>query len=100
MFKRWLAVLGTVVLLVCTFQLLWGGGGGEEYPWGNSNMGEGETGGTGNSRSSASSSSTVSPAKSIFIVRPAPMGGYYIVRVNLPSDGSAKPVTGRKKVEN
>jgi|GEM_PF-4421620 len=101
MFKKWLAVLVTVVLFVCTFQLLWGtgGSGGEEHPWNQADGGS-ETGGTGNVTSSASSSLTVAPLKSVFIVRPAPMGGFYIVRVSLPSDASVKTAGGGKKVAN
>lgn len=101
MFKKWLAVLGAVVLIVCTSQLLWGtggSGGGDEHPW-NEATGGG-SGGRSITGTSTGGTPTVTPLKSVFILRPAPMGGFYIVRVNLPSNGSAKPVTGGKKVEN
>jgi hypothetical protein len=100
MFKKRLAILGAVLLVVFTSQLLWGGGengSGEEHPWGQNTGGTGNTGNVGNS---TSSSSTVSSFTQIFIVRPAPMGGFYILRVSLPSGASAKMDAGGKKVEN
>jgi hypothetical protein len=99
MFKRWLAMLGAVVLIVGTFQLLWGGGGGgDENPW-HEATGSGTItpSGTG---SATFDSRTVTPLRRIFIVRPAPMGGFYLIRVNLPSNGSAKTAAGAKKVKN
>ncbi len=100
MIKKWLAILGVVVLIVCTFQLLWGTGGsgsGEEYPWG-SVAGGGNNSGTGNT---AINTRTSSPLRQIYIVRPAPMGGFYLIRVSLPSDASAKAVvSGGKKAGN
>jgi len=101
MFKRWLAILGAVVLIVCTFQLLWGGGGneGDEYPWGNA-TGGGGTGSTGGTGSAAVNSRTGSPLRQIFIVRPAPMGGFYLIRINLPSGVSAKTDAGVKRVQD
>lgn len=98
MFKKLLAVLGAVVLIVCTSQLLWGGGGGEEYPWGNSSIGNGGTGGS--TVGSEANTRTGLPISRIYIVRPAPMGGFYIIRVSLASGASAKTTTGGKKVEN
>ncbi|MCI0331533.1 MAG: hypothetical protein L0196_11430 [candidate division Zixibacteria bacterium] len=97
MFKKWLAVLGAVVLLVCTSQLLWGGGGGgDDHPWNEA---------TGSSGTSSSVTSTVNtqagyPLTRIYIVRPAPMGGFYLIRISLPSDASAKTAAGVKKAGN
>ncbi len=102
MFKRWLAILGAVVLIACSFQLLWGGGGngdGEEYPWGTA-TGGGGTGSTGGTGNAAIGSRTSSPLKQIFIVRPAPMGGFYLIRVSLPSGASAKTDAGVKRVQD
>lgn len=98
MFKKWLAILGAVVLVACAVPLLWasGGGGGpvDEYPWGANNDG---TGGT--------SSVTVQPPTSypltrIYIVRRAPMGGFYLVRISLSPNGSTKATAGAKKIGN
>ena len=99
MFKKWLAVLGAVVFVVCTFSLLWGaGGGGDEYPW------HGTTGGSGTGSTKVSSSSKTTQTSNaltrIYIVRPAPMGGFYLIRISLPSGASAKTAAGAKKVEN
>jgi hypothetical protein len=97
MFKRWLAILGAVVLIVGTSQVLWGGGG-EEYPWGN--VKGGGSGNTGSSGTATTITSSGSPLRRIFIVRPAPMGGFYFVPLSLPVDISAKTTAGGKKVEN
>ena len=102
MFKKWLAILGAVVLLVCTSQLLWGGNGdddGEEYPW-EQNSGGGGTGHTGGTGNASAQSNSSSPLKRIFIVRPAPMGGFYIMRIDLPSGASTKRTADGKKVGN
>ena len=100
MFKKWLTVLGAVVLIVCTSRLLWGGGGGgEENPW------HGASGGGGGTSTTVSSNTGTNRSASnrltrIFIVRPAPMGGFYIVRLNLNSDAPGKAAAGTKKVGN
>ena len=98
MLKRWLAVLGVVVLIVCTFQLLWGvsiSSDGDEYPWHGANGG----GGTGTISSTANTQIGY-PLTRIYIVRPAPMGGFYLIRINLSSGASVKTAAGIKKVEN
>lgn len=100
MFKRWLAILGAVVLIACSFQLLWGGGGneGEEYPWG-SVRGTGTTSTVGTGGATVNSR-TGFPLTRMYIVRPAPMGGFYLIRVSLPSGASAKTAAGVKKAGN
>ena len=99
MIKKWLVILGAVVLFTCSFQLLWGSGNeGEEYPWGNA-KGSG-TASTANTGSSAVNSRTGAPLTRIFIVQPAPMGGFYLIRVSLPSNGSAKTAASVKKTGN
>ncbi|MGE5692369.1 MAG: hypothetical protein ACM3YF_01150 [Candidatus Zixiibacteriota bacterium] len=102
MFKKWLAVLGMVVLVVCTFQLLWGGGdgGGEENPWHQATSGGGSTVTSNGSGSTTSNSQTVSQLKQVYIVRLAPMGGFYVIRVSLPTDVSAKTAAGIKRARN
>lgn len=94
MFKRWLAIVGAVILIVFTSRLLWGGGGGgDENPW-HATTGGGGTVTSSNTGSTTTSTRTATPLKRIFIVRPAPMGGFYLMRIDLPSDRSAKTVAG------
>jgi len=101
MIKKWLAILGAVVLLAGAVQLLWASGGdketgGDEHPW------NGVTGGSGTSTlvSPTVNTQSNSPLTRIYIVRPAPMGGFYLIRISLPSGASAKTAAGAKKVEN
>ncbi|MCI0406811.1 MAG: hypothetical protein L0Z48_06245 [candidate division Zixibacteria bacterium] len=97
MFKKWLAILAAVVLAACAVQLLWAAGGGgtvEEHPWGTNNN---ETGSTG---SGTVQPTTGYPLTRICIVRPAPMGGFYLMWISLPAGASEKASAGAKKVEN
>ncbi len=97
MFKKWLAILGAVVLVACAVPLLWATGGGgpvDEYPWGANNDGTGGTSGV-----------TVqppinNPLTRIYIVRRAPMGGFYLMRISLPACASGKAAAGAKKIGN
>ena len=100
MFKKWLAILGAVVLMVCSFQLLWGvGGDGDENPW-HGATGSGGTVTTKGTGSAAVNSRASSALIRVFIVRPAPMGGFYLIPVSLPSDAFEKTAAGGKKAGN
>lgn len=98
MLKKWLAVLGAMILVFFAIQLLWAGGGqgsGDEHPW------VGATGsGTSSTVGPALRSGAEVPGIRIYLVQPAPMGGFYLLRVNLSSGTSAKASVGVKKTGN
>ncbi|MGH8004808.1 MAG: hypothetical protein ACRECJ_08810, partial [Limisphaerales bacterium] len=66
-------------------------------PWHEATGGGGTTGTTVSSNPSIQ---TGNASTRIYIVRPAPMGGFYLIRVNLPAGASEKTAAGVKKVEN
>lgn len=97
MFKKWLAIFGAAVLVLFAIQMLWATGGGstDDHPW------NGATGGTtGGTTTTTVSAHIVYPLTCIYIVRPAPTGGFYIMRISLPSGATAKPAAGAKKAGN
>ncbi len=95
MFKKWLAVFGAAVVVLFSIQVLWatnGGGTTDEHPW------SGVVGGTtGGSNTASVNTHTVYPMTWIYVVRPAPTGGFYLMRINLFSGVTAKPAAGAKK---
>jgi hypothetical protein len=97
MFKKWLAILGAVVLVACAVSTLWAIGGGgpvEEHPWGEN------TGGTGGTSGVTVQPPISNPLTRIYIVWPAPMGGFYLMRISLPSGAPEKTAAVAKKLEN
>lgn len=97
--KKWLAVLGAVLLVASLFQLLWAGEPiitTDEHPW------------VGITPPGGGSGTAVNPPRklvnSFYLVRVAPTGGFYVVKISWPTpqvkttDGASKQLESKTKL--